>query len=84
MELRPREFSLLLYFMQNSGVILSAERICENAWGTDGIYDYGIAQPVRLLRLAVEPNPRKPIYIETVQRVGYRFTEKRVEICDIS
>lgn len=78
--LRPREFSLLLYFMQNPGVVLTAGQICENAWGTDGIYDHGVAQPIRLLRLAIEPDPQHPIYIETIRLIGYRFTAKRTEI----
>lgn len=81
--LRPREFSLLLYFMRNINIVLTAEQICEHAWGTDGIYNQGISQPVRLLRQAIEPNPLKPVYIETVYRVGYRFTAYHSETCDI-
>lgn len=78
-DLRPREFSLLLYFMQNPDIVLTAEQICEKAWGTEGIYEHGVGHPVRLLRLAIEPDPQNPIYIETVYRVGYRFTAKNVE-----
>lgn len=80
--LRPREFSLLLYFMRNPGVVLTAEQICESAWGMEGSYNRGISQPIRLLRQAIEPNPDKPIYIETVRRVGYRFTAHNSETCD--
>lgn len=72
--LRPREFSLLWYFVQNPGDVLTAEQICEHAWGMEGSYNRGIAQPIRLLRQAIEPDPEHPIYIETVRRVGYRFT----------
>lgn len=79
--LRPREFSLLLYFMRNPGIILSPEQICEDAWGTEGIYNRGIAHPIRLLRQAIEPDPHNPIYIETVRLVGYRFTAKCVISC---
>ena len=82
-ELRPREFRLLLYFMRNPNRILTAEQICEKAWGTEGIYGRGIAQPIRLLRQAIEPDPQHPVYIETVRMVGYRFTAKSVEYCDI-
>lgn len=81
--LRPREFRLLLYFMKNPKDILTAEQICEHAWGTEGIYGHGIAQPIRLLRQAIEPDPQHPVYIETVRLVGYRFTAKKVEYCDI-
>lgn len=80
--LRPREFSLLLYFMRNPNIVLTSEQICEEAWGMGGSYNRGVAQPIRLLRLAIEPNPNEPIYIETVRLVGYRFTAYRVETCD--
>lgn len=81
--LRPREFNLLLYFMQNPNVVLTAEQICEHAWGVDGNYSRGISQPIHLLRQAIEPDPANPIYIKTLHRVGYYFTANNVEICDI-
>ena len=80
--LRPREFSLLLYFMRNPGIVLTSEQICEHAWGMEGSYNQGVAHPVRLLRQAIEPDPANPVYIETVHRVGYRFTAHNSETCD--
>lgn len=79
--LRPREFSLLLYFMRNPNVVLTTEQICEQAWGMEGGYNQGIAQPIRLLRQAIGPDPSHPVYIETVWRVGYRFIANFVETC---
>lgn len=81
--LRPREFSLLLYFMRNPQIVLTSEQICEHAWGMEGSYNHGVSHPVRLLRQAIEPDPFKPVYIETVYRVGYRFTAHNSETCDI-
>lgn len=81
-ELRPREFNLLLYFMRNPGIVLTTEQICEHAWGMEGGYNQGVAHPVRLLRLAIEPDPKHPVYIKTVPRVGYRFTAHRGETCE--
>ncbi len=80
--LRPREFSLLHYFMKHPDEVLSAERICENAWNMDAGYGRGISQPIYLLRQAIEPDPENPRYIHTVHRVGYHFTPNFVEICD--
>ena len=71
--LRPREFNMLLYFMQNPGIVLTAEEISENAWGVVGNYSHGISHPIRLLRQAIEPDPANPIYIKTKHRVGYYF-----------
>jgi len=80
--LRPREFSMLLYFMRNPKIVLTAEQICTNAWGMESGYNKGIYQPVRILRQAIEPAPQKPIYIETVWHTGYRFTAHNSETCD--
>ena len=53
--LRPREFSLLLYFMRNPRIVLTAEQICEHAWEMEGSYNRGVSGPVALLRKAIEP-----------------------------
>lgn len=80
--LRPREFSLLLYFMQNPKIVLTAEQICEHAWEMEGSYNRGVSGPVALLRKAIEPDIANPRYIETIPRVGYRFTAYSDETCD--
>ncbi len=76
--LNPREFSLLRLFMENPNRVLTSAQICEHAWGTEGIYDKGVAHPIYLLRKAIEPDPKNPIYIENVRSAGYRFTAKKV------
>lgn len=78
--LRPREFSLLLYFMRNPNIVLTADQICEHAWGIE--YAQPVGQSIYDLRQQIESNPNKPCYIETVYRVGYRFTAYSSGICD--
>jgi len=73
-ELRPREFSLLLYFIRNPGIVLTAGQICEHAWDMEDAYNRGILGPIAILRKAIEPDAAHPRYIETIRRVGYRFT----------
>ena len=80
--LRPREFSLLLYFMQNPGVVLSSKQICEQAWNMTEGYDQGVAHPIYLLRQSIEPDPEHPIYIHNNRGVGYFFTPNKVETCN--
>ena len=80
--LRPREFSLLLYFMRNPKIVLTSEQICEHAWEMEGSYNRGVSGPVALLRKAIEPDIANPRYIETIPRIGYRFTAYHDETCD--
>ncbi len=46
--LRPREFALLLYFMRNQNIVLTPDQICENAWGMT--YTQPVGQSVHELR----------------------------------
>lgn len=78
--LLPREFSLLLCFMQNPGIVLTQEQICMHAWKKD--YPQCVFPAIYNLRQIIEPDPARPIYIETVRRVGYRFTGNSVKTCD--
>ena len=80
-KLRPREFNLLLYFIQNPGIVLTAEQICDHAWRVVGNYNRGISHPIYLLRKAIEPDPANPIYIKTMNRVGYYFAANHDETC---
>lgn len=76
--LRHREFSLLLYFMRNPNIVLTAEQICEHAWGME--YTQPVDRAIHELRKQIEPDPAYPRYIKTVYRVGYRFTAYRSKI----
>lgn len=80
--LRRREFLLLLYFMRNPKIVLSTEQICDRAWGNEGSYASGISGPIAILRKAIEPDPSHPVYIQTVNSMGYCFTAIHVETCD--
>lgn len=79
-KLRPREFNLLLYFMRNPDIVLTAEQICEYAWGKN--YLHSVTQAICDLRQKIESDPTNPVYIKTVYRVGYRFTRGYDETCD--
>lgn len=82
-ELRLREFLLLHYFMRNPYLVLSPEQICKGAWRLENSYGSDVSGPIAILRRAIEPNLHKPVYIETVHQVGYRFTAYSAETCDI-
>ena len=78
--LRPTEYRLLYYLVQNAGWVVSHDQILTNVWG----YEYR-DQPhyVRLyinyLRQKLEKDPANPIYILTERGLGYRFVDFRRE-----
>jgi two-component system, OmpR family, KDP operon response regulator KdpE len=72
--LSPKEFDLLIFFIRNSGKVLTHRKLLANVWGgnyTDQTEYLRVF--VRHLRKKIEPNPAKPRYILTEPWVGYRF-----------
>ncbi|MDQ2788263.1 MAG: response regulator transcription factor [Actinomycetota bacterium] len=71
--LTAMEFSLLSCFLRNRGEALSRERLLAEVWG----YTSGAAETVtvyvRRLRSKIESDPGRPVLIQTVWGLGYRF-----------
>jgi len=73
-ELTPTEFDLLLAMAQQHRRVFTRLQLMEQALGYsfEG-YERTIDAHIKNLRLKLEPNPRKPIYIHTVFGVGYKL-----------
>lgn len=73
------EFEILLLLAQNAGIVFSKEQIYDSVWKEPHFGDYNIVMShIRNIREKIEDNPSKPIYIQTVWGVGYRFNQKMV------
>jgi two-component system alkaline phosphatase synthesis response regulator PhoP len=75
-DLTPSEFELLRVLMGSPGYVFTRDELLENALG----YTYDgmgrtLDSHIKNLRRKVEPNPRKPTYIQTVYGVGYRLMD---------
>ena len=75
-ELTYTEFEILLLLAQNAGVVFSKEQIYDSVWKEPYFGDYNIVMGhIRNIREKIEDNPSKPVYIQTVWGVGYRFNQ---------
>ena len=76
-DLTPSEFDLLATLMAAQGRAFSRLELLERITGDayEG-YERTIDVHVRNLRAKIEPNPKKPRYIETVYGMGYRFAAR--------
>jgi DNA-binding response OmpR family regulator len=73
------EFEILYLLASSPGRVFSKEQIYELAWEEPYFGDYNIVMShIRNIREKIEDNPSKPIYIQTVWGVGYRFNQKMV------
>ena len=75
-ELTYTEFEILLLLAQNAGIVFSKEQIYDRVWKESYYGDYNIVMShIRNIREKIEDNPSKPVYIQTVWGVGYRFNQ---------
>lgn len=72
--LTPKEFDLLLYFVQNAGRVLTHKAVLNAVWGKAYInQSESLRVYVGQLRKKLEPESNGPKYILTEPWIGYRF-----------
>lgn len=70
-ELTKKEFDLLVYLVENQGIVLSREDILSNIWGYDYMGETNIVDVyIRYLRSKID-DPFEQKLIKTVRGVGY-------------
>ena len=71
------EFEILHLLARNPGRVFSKEQIYNSVWKEPYFGDYNIVMShICNIREKIEDNPRKPVYIQTVWGVGYKFNNK--------
>jgi DNA-binding winged helix-turn-helix (wHTH) protein/tetratricopeptide (TPR) repeat protein len=77
-KLARQPFLTLALLARSPGQLVSREVIRKELWGDDRIVDFenGLNFCIRRIRLALGDDPRKPRFIETLPRRGYRFIFK--------
>ncbi|WP_366519169.1 response regulator transcription factor [uncultured Thermanaerothrix sp.] len=72
--LTPTEFALLVTLARHPRRVFTRLQLLEHALGTDYPgYERTIDAHIKNLRAKIEPNPRRPTYIQTVFGVGYKL-----------
>ncbi len=68
-------FELLLLLAQRPGKLVTHQEAVDRVWGKDVFIEAGTAlyTAIRKIRRALEDDPARPRYVETVSRKGYRF-----------
>ncbi len=76
-DLTPKEYELLCFFVLHRGEALNRETIRKNVWKDSNIYSWSRVIDVHIqhLRQKIEKDPSNPKFIITVSGAGYRFIE---------
>ena len=76
LELTALEFDLLHFLAEHPGRPFTRTEILRSVWMVEtDAYENNVNALIVRLRRNIEPDPTKPIYIQTVRGVGYRFVE---------
>jgi len=75
LNLTPKEYDILLYFIGKAGQVLSRDNIVNDIWGKNSIYSWSRSLDVHIknLRQKIEINPKNPDIVKTVSGVGYKI-----------
>jgi two-component system alkaline phosphatase synthesis response regulator PhoP len=74
LELTPREFSILRYFLDHPNEVVSRDALLNHVWGYDpSAFTRTVDTHMARLRQKIEPTPAEPRHLITVHRVGYKF-----------
>lgn len=69
-----KEYELLILFLKNKGKTLRKEWIFAQIWGADCFSEFStLTVHINKLRDKIETNPKKPVKIQTVWGVGYKY-----------
>ncbi|MGB1288403.1 MAG: response regulator transcription factor [Aggregatilineales bacterium] len=72
--LTAKEFDLLWFMVRHPRQVFSRSQLLDNVWGYEFYGDEStVTVHVRRLREKIEPDASKPIYIQTVWGIGYKF-----------
>ena len=72
--LAAKEFLLLRYFVEHRGELLTRNELLDGVWGYDAMpLTRTVDVHVAWLRKKLEPEPRRPRFIVTIHKLGYKF-----------
>src|SRR5271157_3135601 len=71
--LAPTPFAVLCVLLRQPGSLLTTNALLDEVWGHQFVTDSVLRTAISELRTALDDDARKPRFIETVSRRGYRF-----------
>lgn len=70
---QPQQMELLMRLAAEPDEVISRETLIEEVWSRDAVNDEVLSRAIAELRQALGDNARKPAYIETIPKRGYRL-----------
>jgi phosphate regulon transcriptional regulator PhoB len=73
-DLSSHEFRLLRFFIEHPGRVYTRNQLLDYVWGDEVFVEpRTVDAHISRLRTAIEPDKKKPRYIQTIRGIGYKF-----------
>src|SRR5215475_12388234 len=76
----PKVFDTLLLLVENSGRLVTKEELMRSLWPDSFVEESNLTFNIQQIRKSLGDNARKPVFVETVSRRGYRFIAEVEEV----
>jgi DNA-binding response OmpR family regulator len=74
LELGPKEFKLLLHFMENPEKVFTKRQLYRAVWDEELYFDDNtVMVHISRVRARIEDDPQKPKYLKTIRGIGYKL-----------
>jgi DNA-binding response OmpR family regulator len=84
-QLTPKQSLLVETFLSHPGKTLDRKTLMAKVWQTDYLGDTRTLDVhIRWIREAIETNPSKPTYLQTIRGVGYRLVITETSLAEIT
>ncbi|MFL6336618.1 MAG: tetratricopeptide repeat protein [Pyrinomonadaceae bacterium] len=70
---RQKSFQLLLYLIEQRHRLVTKDELIERVWADTAVTDDALVQLIGELRRGLGDDPRRPRFIKTIPKAGYRF-----------
>lgn len=71
--LEPKTMDVLVYLAEHAGEVVTRRELEDNIWRETIVSYEALSVTINKIRTAFQDNPRKPEYIETLSKKGYRL-----------
>lgn len=78
-QLEPMVVELLAYFCRHTNQVISRDQLIEEVWQGRVITDNAVTKVINKLRKNLNDDPRKPRFIATLPKKGYKFIAAATE-----
>jgi DNA-binding winged helix-turn-helix (wHTH) protein len=75
MRIAPEPLRILILLLERAGQVVAREELRAKLWSHDTLADFrhALNKAISRLRQTLSDSARRPLYIETLPRLGYRF-----------